>query len=542
MNNIYLYSINLLGVIFSLALVTVLFKRARKVPGTTGIPFRHYIILLATCSILLILFTYFNGMLGFKFDEHYVALGGYYISNGLVPHIDFYIPNGAFIYYLQGLGNLLFSDLQLAYSFSASLIGVLSFIWIIRSIRKHLHAGTSEMVAVFLIFFFTFFSISGCLWYNQLSVILLTICIMIVHAVVIDKKLPGAFHLFLLHILPFLSFITKVDSAVISLFIMVSSLILYTRHWKVAISVVLTTVVLILCYIYIYQVVYKVNILDSMNIGQDGFDKRIGLNFYYLKKVGKDIFFSIDNLGVRIIVLIHFILLVKIKKWSFYRLDYFSYVQCLLFIAAGIITVTSGRGAGFINSHFATISFITLLYFIRINEINIKKFDVYYITAPLILIFVLVYIKDFIPSFKLSKRNSSLYFVSEPTKNYFNALERLLDSYDHKVVVFSWVKYFAINNKVSLKHPTRYLWEDLGTTVNRHDQKKVEDYFIQNKPDVLIVNSILGTSFFYRFFENPSEMIRFVNQNYTLYYSGKMDIIGSGGGNSFHDMFIYKLK
>ena len=492
------------------------------------------------------IFHFANALVGIKWDEHYIALGGYYISTGLIPHVDFYIPNGAPIYYLQSLGNYLFSDLGLAYAFSAYLISTSAYVYCILKLKKHFGFNFIELTYLSFVFLICCSFWGGALWYNQLAFLCCSIAILTQLQNTLLQKELRLINLLTVSVLFTLAILTKPDIALIFL----TFLILFQHFSKHSNKVILYILVLIslklLIYYLYYQTVHGINVLSMMNFAQKGFETRIHFDLESLQKIIYNIFISFDNIGVRVICFSHIFLffLNTNKKDTNFNILFTS--QIFFLISSSIISVSSGRGAGFINGHLTFISAVFFLAALKQSSLKTSTFIIPVIITPLLLIFCLHFRSAFIPKFKLVKHANMIYYSSERSLEFFNKVEELIQLSSQKVSLYSPITYFSMNDKISELRPSPFLWDHLGTTIKQTYSEKHYNYFAAHLPDIFITNSFKSYPVNYSnlnsFGLHKASIEDLLATKYRLTHSGNIDLIGSGGGLKTHQAQIYVLK
>ena len=489
-------------------------------------------------AILPVIFvaTYLNGIIGFKWDEHYIALGGHYIANGLVPHLDFYIPNGAVIYYIQSIGNIIFDDKGLAYPFAASTIGTSFFFIIYQQIKNQLN--NSVLFVVFTLYLVTFFSVSGALWYNQLSALFITVCVVIMHNAIMNQKALAHRDLFLMSLLLSLALLTKIDVAILGILFVTASLVFYFGDIKSAVSVFVTVLLAIIFYAVIFHVVYGVDVFEYMNLGQHGFDSRLSISIEFLFNFFYSLLVDVSNIGIRVIFFMHmFYFIYAGKKRRKYQLDYYTFVQINIYLASSVLLLTSGKGAGYVNSAFSCLSFLTLVYYMNLVRPEGGGKAVNYAAMMLIFLYLTIYYKEHFPGFSLVKSNNMVYYSSKDTIDVLNYLNEI--SYTGKTIYSSFQYFSNIYEYDNVERHSPYLWDDLGTTINRMDLDDRFKMFTSNLPDVIVVSNFDNWSFLQNFGAYQNELESIISGKYTLEYEGVLDILGTGGGSDFHRIKIF---
>ena len=495
-------------------------------------------ILLFFSSILIVIFTYLNGIIGFKWDEHYIALGGYYISHGLKPHIDFIIPNGALIYYLQSIGNFIFNDIMLAYPFSASLIEVIFFIFMIKLIMKRIHLTYLEFTLLLCILLFTFFSLAGALWYNQLATLFLTISILIISHKFISNNSLRAGDIFIISVLIFCSIITKPDVGLLHFTLLLLIFIFYFKPKRNTFYLFFLVTFFIILYFLYYKIFYNINIFEQINYGQDGFIKRFHFSLRFLLGIIKALIWRLSSISTRTIFLLFICIFFMEKLYLQRRYFFFLLIQSFLYLSSAIVLKTSGRGAGFINSHYIMAMFINLLYFMKYIRCKWQCESII-IVLLLIFFFVVRYVTDFIPSYQLYKNSNITYFTSRDTNliidKVYNLSEELSKSLNRKVLLYAKPKYIFLNNNISLNASTQYLWDHYGVTINDRQLHQHTIYFLNHLPDIFVVdepdprytriNNYTITSLDDNFGRDKSIIGKVLKEKYTLYFKGYLDLV-----------------
>jgi hypothetical protein len=477
-----------------------------------------------------------NSIIGFKYDEHIIALGGYQISKGLHPHIDFIIPNGNLIYYLQSIGNLFFNDISIAYSFTSIFLSIVYNFIFQYILFKSLDINLKDRILLFLVFMFTSFSLAGGLWYNQLSILFVTHAFILLYLNYKDGL--SNFILISISILIFFSIITKLDVGILSFILVIVFFAFFIKSFKYLSFFSFNILLFAISYFFFYKLLFNINILENLNFGQSGFDNRIFFNKIFLNKLLFEAISSVNNFGIRVIFISHIIIyLLNFNKFK--NVDIFTFSQVSVFLISIIISCTSGKASGFINNHFSLLSLITLYFYLKHINVKYDKYNISFLILIFIILFSRIFYNNFIPKYKIYKTDNIFYFASKNTINFINFQEKLINEYKKKVVLESMTKYWSLNPNISNFSSSKYLWQDLGTTIKTNKTYDNYKHFKEQKPDIINVFSDKSFNSLDEYGPYKSEVIKLLNTEYLKVYRGQIDLIGTQIGSKWN-VDIYK--
>ncbi len=496
--------------------------------------------------ILMASIHFVNALIGIKWDEHYIALGGYYISRGLVPHLDFYIPNGTPIYYLQSLGNFIFDDLGLAYAFPACFTAVLFYVYSYLKLKRIFKFNTLECLLLSMIYLLCCSFWGGALWYNQLAFLCCTVVVLIQLDRIYFQKDVRVLEVLSVSLMFALALLTKLDIALLFMILFLVLQFFTVKPLKFSLCVFALISISLCTYYLIFKCLLDVDVLKTMNFSQEGFDARLPFEWKALSDLFQTLLLSSENIGVRFLFFAHLFFYLYNVKMNDGISKVLAFSQFYLLLASAVVLWSSGRGAGYVNSHMTFISAIILLMFLKRLGLKHVSGVSLMILMPLILIFLFQWRSIFVPKYHLVKHKNKNLYSSERTVKFFNFIDQQLVKSSDPVVLYSGMAYFNMSDRVSMHRSSRYLWDHLGTTIKHSDSVSHTDYFVQNLPDIFVENSFRANggdySILQNFGLNRKKIETILQSEYDLNYSGNIDLIGSGGGLKVHQVKVYILK
>lgn len=477
---------------------------------------------------------------GFRWDEHYLALGGFIIGDGLLPYRDYRIPIGPIPIVLQSFGRLFNRDLFFCYTFPASCFsGLMVYLFGLK-----FYKNCRSLIGLFffsIIVHFSFFGGAGALWYNQLAAIFGSLAILLLQC---ETSNTDSHNNFGVALLLALSFLCKQDGALLIAICFVIGFMLL-KNFRRALLFPMLFMALTGILLLIWQVTFGGEPFVTINLLVNGYPSRLKflLSFQDFKeKLNQVLFFSRNfylifafSFGILSWNSISGSLSGKIKSVSVFAI-------CSAFIAGLFIMFTSGYGSGYIGPGYVPVMLMLANFRGRV----VRLFG-------LLLLFIIaggysyIFFKDFsaVKFGNLSDNKVPPYlrgFVyTDETAALFQEFNGLIEQKANAGdSIFLGGMYQFLHPKLKVWLGDGPLWIHDGVTSKEGDLCKLVYEFNLDTPRFII--DLWGESevmLNYRWGTCKSEYQKLL-ESYSPILEGKIEVIGTGGTETL--VRVYEIK